>query len=58
MRVLYINNAGTGWADYIDVPEGQTIEQLFREKMPGEKASDFLIRVNRQPVSRETALKV
>ena len=25
MRILYINNAGTGWADYIDVPEGKKV---------------------------------
>ena len=57
MRVLYINNAGSGWADYIDVPESKTVEQFFNEKMPGRKAHDFLIRVNRQPVSRNYVLQ-
>jgi len=57
MRILYINNAGTGWADYIDVPEGKKVEELFNERMPGRKPDDFLIRVNRQPVSRDYVLQ-
>jgi sulfur carrier protein ThiS len=54
---LYINNQGGGWADYVDIAEGTTVEQFFQEKMPHDKASDYLIRVNRQPVSRDMALK-
>ena len=57
MRILYINNAGSGWADYIDVPENQTVEELFKEKMPGGKPDDFLIRINRQPVAKDQILK-
>jgi len=57
MRVLYINNAGTGWADYVDISEGKSVEQFFYEKMPGRKPDDFLIRVNRQPVSRDCVLQ-
>ena len=57
MRILYINNAGTGWADYIDIPEGKKVEELFSEKMPGSKPDDFLIRVNRQPVVRDHVLQ-
>ncbi len=57
MRVLYINNGGGGWADYIQVPEGQTVERFFAERMPAGKPEDFLIRVNRQPVSRDTVLQ-
>ena len=57
MRVLYINNVGTGWADYVDIPEGKSVEQFFDEKMSGRKPDDFLIRVNRQPVSRDYVLR-
>jgi hypothetical protein len=57
MRVLYINNAGTGWADYVDISEGKSVEQFFSEKMLGRKPDDFLIRVNRQPVSRDYVLQ-
>ena len=57
MRVLYINNAGSGWADYIDITEGKSVEELFNEKMPECQADDFLIRVNRQPVARDQIIK-
>lgn len=57
MRVLYINNDGGGFADHIDISEGITVEQFFQEQMPGRKPQDYLIRVNRQPVSRDMALK-
>ena len=57
MRLLYINNLGGGFADYIDVAEGTTVEQFFKDKMQGSKPDDFLIRVNRQPVPREYVLK-
>ena len=57
MRVLYINNEGGGWADYVDVPEGKTVEQFFKDKMSGRAAADYLIRVNRQPVPRDYVLQ-
>ena len=57
MRLLYINNLGGGFADYVDVTESTTVEQFFKDKMQGSKPDDFLIRVNRQPVSREYVLK-
>lgn len=57
MRVLYINNDGGGYADYINVTEGTTVEDFFKDKMQGQQASNYLIRVNRQPVSRDYVLK-
>ena len=57
MRVLYINNDGGGYADYIDVTEGMTVEKFFNEKMPGREPDDYLIRVNRQPVPRDYILQ-
>ena len=48
MQVMYINNNGGGFADYIDVPEGTTVEQLFAQRIPSGKPEDYLIRVNRQ----------
>jgi len=57
MRILYINNSGGGYADYLNVSEGQTVEKFFNEQMPGRKAEDFLIRVNRQPVARDYVLQ-
>ena len=57
MRLLYINNDGGGFADFVDVTEDTTVEQFFKDKMQGSKPDDFLIRVNRQPVPREYVLK-
>lgn len=57
MRLLFIDNDGAGFADYVQVNDGMTVEQFFNEKMPGRKAEDFLIRVNRQPVARDHVLQ-
>ena len=57
MRILYINNDGGGFADYVDVTQAMTVETFFNEKMPNRKADDFLIRVNRQPVARDYVLQ-
>ena len=57
MKIMYINNDGGGYADYVDVSPGNTVEQFFQDKMPSSKAGDYLIRVNRQPVPRDYVLK-
>ena len=56
MKVLFVNNNGAGFADYIDVPHGTSVHELFEREMRNEKASDYLIRVNRQPVPRDQIL--
>jgi hypothetical protein len=56
MKVLFVNNNGAGFADYIDVPHGTTVRELFEREMRNEKPTDYLIRVNRQPVPREQVL--
>ena len=57
MRIMYINNAGGGFANYMNVEENTSIEKLFKQKMPHEEAGDYLIRVNRQPVPKDYVLK-
>ena len=57
MRVLFINNDGGGYADYVDVAEGMTVAQFFAEKMSDRRSDDYLIRVNRQPVARDCVLQ-
>jgi len=57
MRVLFINNGGGGFADYVDVAEGTTIDKFLAEQLPGKQTEDLLIRVNRQPVARDTVLR-
>ena len=51
MRLLFINNDGGGFADYVETSEGVSVEQFFRERLPSGRPQDYLIRVNRQPVS-------
>jgi len=57
MRILYINNDGGGFADYLNVAEAQTVGQFFEKQMPGREPHDYLIRVNRQPVPRDYVLQ-
>lgn len=57
MRVLYINNDGGGFADHIDIEAGTTVEKLFAQRLTEHSASDYLIRVNRQPVTRDQVLQ-
>ena len=57
MRILWINNDGGGFADYVDVAEGVTVDKFFAQKLPDRDESDYLIRVNRQPVARDYALQ-
>jgi sulfur carrier protein ThiS len=57
MRLLYINNTGGGFADYLDINDQTTVSQFFKDKMPHERPEDFLIRVNRQPVPRDYILQ-
>ena len=57
MRALFINNDGGGFADYVDIAPNTTVVQFFAERMPDAQAQDFLIRVNRQPVSADQVLQ-
>ncbi len=57
MRLLVINNDGAGFADYLDVPEETTVQQLFSQRVPGARPQDYLIRVNRQPVARDYVIQ-
>ncbi len=50
MQILFINNAGGGFADFVDVADGLKVSELFAEKLPDARPDDYLIRVNRQPV--------
>lgn len=51
MQVLFINNDGGGFADQIEIMEGTTVERLFQSHLPHGRPQDYLIRVNRQPVT-------
>ena len=57
MQVLFINNDGGGFADHIEIADCTTVEQLFQQRVPHGKPADYLIRVNRQPTSRDAVLQ-
>jgi len=57
MRILYINNDGGGFADYIEVEHETSISKFFAQQLPGRKAEDYLIRINRQPASQDQTLQ-
>ena len=57
MRILFINNDGSGFADYLEVEPNTTVDKLFTQQMPNRKAEDYMIRVNRQPVARDHVLQ-
>jgi hypothetical protein len=56
MKILYINNDGGGFADYIDVAPGTSVQQLFEDRLRDAKPENYLIRVNRQPAARDQVL--
>ena len=56
MKILFVNNDGGGFADYIELPHGTSVRELFEQKMRGAKSENYLIRVNRQPAARDQVL--
>ena len=57
MRILFINNDGGGFADHVEVEGGTTVAKFFQQRLPDRSASDYLIRVNRQPASADQVLQ-
>ncbi|MEM1354989.1 MAG: molybdopterin converting factor [Planctomycetota bacterium] len=57
MQILFINNDGAGFADYVKVEPDTSVEKFFNQQLPDRPAADFLIRVNRQPVPRDYRLQ-
>lgn len=55
IKILFINNDGAGFADYLEIDSGTTVIAFFRSHCKGEP-SGFLIRVNRQPVASDYVL--
>ncbi len=57
MKILFVNNDGGGYADYLEVADGTTVAGLFAQRIPHGQAEDYLIRVNRQPVPADQVLQ-
>ena len=56
MKIMFINNDGGGFADHIEIESNTTVAELCEKKIQGQP-SDYLIRVNRQPVAAENVLQ-
>src|SRR3954470_12255593 len=56
VKILFVNNDGGGYADYIEIPHGTNVQELFERQMHEAKAEDYLIRVNRLPAARDQVL--
>lgn len=56
MKVLYINNDGGGFADYVEIEGGTSIRDFVGDRISG-SPHDYLIRVNRQPVGSDYVLQ-
>jgi len=57
MKVLCINSDGGVFADYVEVPAGTTVRELFQQQVRSGKPDGYLIRVNRQPVPSDQVLQ-
>ena len=53
MKILFLNNQGAGFADYVQAEPGTTIAQFLATHLPHTPAEDLLVRVNRQPVAAD-----
>lgn len=57
MKILFLNNSGGGFADYVDTAEGSNVEAFLTQHVHGYKTGNLLIRVNRQPVTKDYLLQ-
>lgn len=55
--IFFINNGGGGFCDHLEVERGTTVRQLFSQQIKHGQPSDYLIRVNRQPVPADQVLQ-
>ncbi len=56
MKIMFINNDGGGFADYIELSQATSVQGLFDQRMRGAKPENYLIRVNRMPATRDQVL--
>ncbi|MCA9016490.1 MAG: molybdopterin converting factor [Planctomycetaceae bacterium] len=51
MKILFINNDGSGIADQIDITEGLTVSVLFEQRVPHGRPQNYLIWVYKSSTS-------
>ena len=55
--VYFINAAGGGFSDTLEVEVGCTVAELFDDMMEGVKPENYLIMVNRMPVAADEVIE-
>ncbi len=55
-KILFVNNDGAGFAETLELAEGETIGELFGRMVCG-SAGDYRIKVNGQIVPRDYSLQ-
>jgi sulfur carrier protein ThiS len=55
MKIMYVENQGGGFADYIEIETGMTVGQLLENK--GINPASFMVRVDRQQVAMDYVLQ-
>ena len=48
MKVLYLDQAGRGLADEVEMPEGSSVEDFLRTKKGSDSIGDFEVSINRE----------
>jgi hypothetical protein len=56
MKILFVNNDGGGYADYLEIRSGMTVQELFEQQMRQAKPENYLIRVSGRPAARDQVL--
>lgn len=57
MKIFFINHMGGGFADYVEVKKGTTVEEFFKQRIPHGDPANHLIRVDRQRVGAQEMLR-
>ena len=57
MKVFYVNNAGGGYAETLNVEDGMAISAFFRRQLPNADAKAYAVRVNRNPVESDYIIR-
>lgn len=55
-RILFVNNDGGGFSDYVVVDDGTTVGRFFAREMPNADPSAYLIKVNGVTPTRDQVL--
>ena len=56
MRVMYINNDGGGFADFVEVAEGTTVQTFFDNRVGGKYRTYVTVHASLQNIQRNFIL--